>query len=804
MKKSLILCILLLICYLSVYANQIDEARAITIAYEFMSGNGGSMQRAPLSISNSLTLSHTVSNADGNLLYVFNRGDSNGYVIVAGDDAVSNQVLGYSDEGSFDFDNIPPAMRGWMNGYACEIAQYRAMAAADAIVPYRTTFDKDVAPLTQARWGQEAPYNQYCPSYAGKYSATGCVATAMAQIMYHHQWPVTGVGSKEVAGTSGIEVIDFAHTTYQWSRMTPVYSSLSTPDECDAVATLMYHVGRSVNMSYGDVRGPVSADASSAWATYWNYDKAVIHRDRRYYTIDEWERMIMAEIDNDRPILYHGQSPEGGHAFVLDGYNSDGYVHINWGWNGMCNGYFLLQALSPEKQGTGGFAGGYNNGQGAIFGIQPNKGNKHTIEITAQRLAMGDDNCPITSPLSTVVTGLANASWTTASFGIGYMIYDSCFHHIATVHSTNMTINGSSSVGARNIMLTMPDTLSNGIYNVYLAHTDAYGQWKHVALSMNEQPCQTLRVNNGRVYVSTTESGRLWAVDVECSDSIIYSNRFTSFDVTMHNQSLCEYQGPIHVSIYEKSGRFEQRKSEPIAVSIPVGKEVNINIPIRIEVNKGTYCLYITGNNKEKLSDAYLIDVYDEPEVYDLELSDFKLVSTAQDELEIEYTVANRGGDYTGRLRSWILFGNLQATSSYSDSETITLQAGESKTMHHRWTFEDGVVGEEYVCSVWYQDLRRGGMRQFGSENIYFTLSNPTDVQDAVMPVVQIYPNPTSQYVTVATSDSVSHIEIYDARGTVVMRTTHTLIDVSNLPSGVYYVMAHTNQQCVVNKLLIK
>ena len=95
-------------------------------------------------------------------------------------------------------------------------------------------------------------------------------------------------------------------------------------------------------------------------------------------------------------------------------------------------------------------------------------------------------------------------------------------------------------------------------------------------------------------------------------------------------------------------------------------------------------------------------------------------------------------------------------------------------------------------------------MQQFGSENIYFTLSNPTDVQDAVMPVVQIYPNPTSQYVTVVTSDSVSHIEIYDARGTVVMRTTHTLIDVSNLPSGVYYVMVHTNQQCVVNKLLIK
>ena len=130
MKKSLILCILLLICYLSVYANQIDEARAITIAYEFMSGNGGSMQRAPLSISNSLTLSHTVSNADGNLLYVFNRGDSNGYVIVAGDDAVSNQVLGYSDDGSFDFDNIPPAMRGWMNGYACEIAQYRATGSS--------------------------------------------------------------------------------------------------------------------------------------------------------------------------------------------------------------------------------------------------------------------------------------------------------------------------------------------------------------------------------------------------------------------------------------------------------------------------------------------------------------------------------------------------------------------------------------------------------------------------------------------------------------------------------------------------
>ena len=358
-------------------------------------------------------------------------------------------------------------MRNFLATYEQELQWARNQKQDRANDTYRTQFDKDVAPLIEARWGQEAPYNTLCPSYKNNQAPTGCVATAMTQVMYHHKWPKNGSGKIELYESSRTEVIDFANTTYEWDLMTPIYSSLSSEAECNAIATLMYHVGRSVNMMYGDASGAVTAEAARALATYWKYDKAIIHRDRQYYTIAEWERMIKEEIDNNRPIIYHGHSPEGGHAFVLDGYNSDGYVHINWGWNGMSNGYFMLHALTPEKQGTGGFAGGYNTGQGAIFGIQPNVGNKTTIEITAQGFTIPSSITYRTGEIiSTVVTGIANAGWNNTTFGMGYMIHDSIDNFVTAIHSCNLNITANSSLGTRNIMLTLPDTLSNGRYRI--------------------------------------------------------------------------------------------------------------------------------------------------------------------------------------------------------------------------------------------------------------------------------------------------------------------------------------------------
>ena len=805
MKKQYVTLLLLILCQASLYARQIDENEALNIAYTFAHNNKTNAYRAQGESPFSLHLAHTSHNKQGNnLLYVFNRSDK-GFIIVAGNDMAQKSILGYSDSGTFDSSNIPPNMQSFLTAYEEELQSAHQTTQSDTIESYHTIFDKNASPLVEARWGQEEPYNTLCPSYKNNRAPTGCVATAMAQIMYHHKWPNQGSGKIEIYDGARSEIIDFANTTYEWDAMTPIYSSLSTEAERSAVATLMYHVGRSVNMMYGDASGAVTAEAASALATYWKYDKSIIHRDRRYYSIAEWERMIMNEIDNNRPILYHGQSPEGGHAFVLDGYNSDGYVHINWGWNGMSDGYFMLHALSPEKQGTGGFTGGYNTGQGAVFGIQPNHGYKNTIEITAQSFNIPNTMSYRTGEIiSTVVTGIANAGWSNVACNMGFMLYDINNNHVASINSCNISIGASSTLGNRNIMLTLPDNLSNGTYNIYLAHTDADGNWKHVAMSMNTQPYQTIEVTDGKVIVTTSNEGSLGATNIVCNDEFIYSNRYTSFAVTIGNTTSYEYQGALYISIFERSGKFEQRRSDPVAISVPSGKKVVIDIPMRIEVSKGTYSIFITNEMKEKLSDSIQVSILDEPETPELKVSNFTLNSTAQDCLQVSYTVTNNGNDYTGVFRSWLQFTNLQYTSSYNNSEVLTVKRGESVEMSHTWSYDDGVVGEKYICTLWCEDLRKGGMKQLSKDNIAFVMTEPTDISATQYSGISIYPNPATHYIMISSIDEAPVTYIYNTQGNLVVSTTQKHIDVKGWPTGMYYVLTHTLNNIVTNKVLIK
>lgn len=813
MKKIFTSFLLLSAVALSMNATAINEQEAGDIARQFWAGKATTQMRAASNAT--ITTAFTVrSNSNDNLLYVFNQGENEGFVIIAGDNSVDNAVLGYCDSGSFDYNNIPDNMRWWLDQYAEQIELGRNNPQRAKAEAYVSKFDKNVGPLVEARWSQEAPYNNLCPNYSTTMkSATGCVATAMAQIMYHHKYPEHGVGTKDVYIGSSVEVIDFANTTYEWDVMTPVYSSLSTQAECDAVATLMYHVGRSVDMSYGEVSGAVSSYAATAWANHWNYDKGMVHRERAYYTIDEWETMIMEDIDNSRPILYHGQSPTGGHAFVLDGYNSEGYVHINWGWNGMSNGYFLLHALSPEEQGTGGFSGGYNNGQGAIFGIQPNRGNLKTIELTADGLDIDFGTYDLGTEIPAGISKLANSCWDVVNIDLGYMIYDANNQLVDCINCDEASLNpitssnASNFISAINLPFTLPATLAAGEYKLYLAHTDAYGEWKRVAMNVNTQPFYTFQVEGNQATFIADEEGEIFATSVVCNEENIYSKRYSNFTITMSNTMSHEYFGSIYVSIYNSTGKFEQRKSDAIALSIPAQKEITIDIPIKIEVSKGNYCIFITDGDKNKLSESYPITVLAEPTNAQLVVSDFTLKSEAKDLLQAEYTVTNNGGDYTGYLRAWVLFSSRQRSSSYCNTDEVTIKNGESMTINATWEFEDGVVGETYICSLWYEDNRKGGMSQIGTNEISFTLKEPTALESVTDAHVNIYPNPAQEYLTITHNAPITVVTIYNLQGAMVASQRYNsntaTLNVASLPAGTYIVKAATAQGTIVEKIVI-
>ena len=323
-------------------------------------------------------LAYTGMRGGGNLntLYVFNH-EGGGFLVVSADDAAA-PLLGYSDSGRFDADAVPPAMQYWFDCYGAEIEQAAAGAIEKTTAYTAAEARADIEPLIHTKWHQIAPYNDLCPIIDGEHCLTGCSATVMAQIMKYHNYPLHGTGSHSYTPKNIKKTLsaDFGATTYNWEAMLDEYDADSPDESKEAVATLMYHAGIAANTEYSG-----SGSYANSWLTmeafieYFNYDKGIMYLVRDFYPLSEWKDIVYDQLRNRRPVLYGGVSEDyEGHAFVCDGYqyrDGEDYFHINWGWGGMNDGYFLLTALDPDSQGTGGSTGGYNFSQSIVTGIQP-------------------------------------------------------------------------------------------------------------------------------------------------------------------------------------------------------------------------------------------------------------------------------------------------------------------------------------------------------------------------------------------------------------------------------------------------
>lgn len=308
--------------------------------------------------------------------YAYNIGQDCGYVLVATDDNVENTILGYSDKGTFDATRMPDNMRWWLTEYDRQVEeaskltkeQLRSMRTRRVAPAAEYT---EINPLLTTRWNQDAPYNDFCPIDAyGQRSMTGCVATAMAQVMNYHKWPKTGTGSNSYEWyDDNMLSCDFSKSTYDWDNMLNTYDENSPKKAKDAVAKLMYDVGIAVNMNYSSsASGAFSTSVATAARDFFRYPKGTTFKIRSYYYKQEWEDMIYQELANNRPVYYSG-SGTGGHAFVCDGYSTDGFFHFNWGWGGNADGYFRLTLLDPDFNGIGSSSGGYSSGQSVVVGM---------------------------------------------------------------------------------------------------------------------------------------------------------------------------------------------------------------------------------------------------------------------------------------------------------------------------------------------------------------------------------------------------------------------------------------------------
>ena len=298
---------------------------------------------------------------DRDEFYVFNDEANGGYVVVSGDERMPD-VLGYSYTGHFDAETIPCNMRAWLEDYANQVVYLRSHPEVPASrrAPKER---KEIRPLLKCHFGQNKYYNEKCPIVDGEHCPTGCVATAMAQVMYYYQWPkqTTKTIPAYTTDTRKIKMPAIPVTTIDWDNMLEKYhrSEDYSEEQIDAISTLMLLCGVSVKMDY-DSYGSAAGLEAACLRKYFDYDDFVELIVRAKWELDEWEQILYDELDDGRPVLYCGFPKEGiGHAFVMDGYK-DGYFHVNWGMVDASDYYFLLTDL-----------GGLNYGQTAIVGIQP-------------------------------------------------------------------------------------------------------------------------------------------------------------------------------------------------------------------------------------------------------------------------------------------------------------------------------------------------------------------------------------------------------------------------------------------------
>ena len=400
------------------WAGQINREQALRHAQQFLSQEGR-MQSLTLA-ETQMSKARSQGRQTPDYYYVFNAGENQGFVIVSGDDRTP-EILGYSTAGRFDLSAMPPAMEALLNHYATQIRliqQGKAEAAPARISHFA------VEPFMTVQWNQGDPYDGMTPlgyysnSEEGVHCATGCVATAMAQVMYHQHFVNTTQNTipgydnywywETETGPKYATLSDIpSGAPLLWDLMVDDYMGQETSQEAkDAVANLMLYCGTAVKMNYNiPASGGSSAslaDVPEALKKYFGYNRGTRYVKRNRFTDDEWDRMIYHEIASYRPVIYGGQTEnDEGHAFIIHGYDGHGMYAINWGWGGRENGFFLLDNLTPEWQGIGGATSGdgFKFNQEAVINLTIEDGTfSETVTATLEDARVGGISNPFVAP----------------------------------------------------------------------------------------------------------------------------------------------------------------------------------------------------------------------------------------------------------------------------------------------------------------------------------------------------------------------------------------------------------------------
>lgn len=494
-------------------------------------------------------------------IYVFS-GDE-GYLILPNDDAAP-ALLGYAESGEFSIDGNP-ALEGWLSFYDRQLSILHSIDP-DFIDIQDITMERPdreaIQPLLKTEWNQEAPYNDLCPKVDGRETVTGCVATAMAQVMKFYNYPEKGKGTHSYYWAPGKKELtfDYENTPFQWGKMIDRYDRESSEEERHAVAELMLACGISVDMHYEPGGSGAATSAMGAQLIdVFDYSKSTWMPNRVFYGYDEWEEMVYSELSGGRPVLYSGAGTDGGHQFVCDGYR-DGFFHFNWGWGGLSNGYFLLTALNPDHLGVGGGAGGFNSSQVATLGLRP------ATEDEGERIFLMYNTTKFTPDAKRVKSGenfrcsgeYFNYSLSTMPDGsrLG-MKFTSVEDKERVKFVEGPGVGGFRPDDGRiDLQVRFPE-LEDGDY-VITPSLKVDGKWSEVRMPVGAPSKVFATVSDGIAEIEGEDAAYVTGSDLDIP-AVIYRGKDFHMEFTIHNPTEVEYFGRITPYLLDSERRMIAR-----------------------------------------------------------------------------------------------------------------------------------------------------------------------------------------------------------------------------------------------------
>lgn len=795
-------------------ARQLTPAQALERARSERNIPQQSIQNINSTTASEPTPVFTMSSDDRNTLYVFNNGGTaGGFMVVSADDATPKAVLGYSDTGYFDPQSIPESMEWWLGGYSKQIAAVgedatEQSAAEPRMEPMASTkiARRAIAPIVHTLWNQTAPYNIKCPTINGHHCPTGCVATAMAQVMMVHQWPVTGTGSHSYTppAIDSMLTMDFSQTTFEWDLMKDSYSASATDESAQAVATLMYACGVAVNMNYhATASGSNFSTTASSLIKYFDYDQSLTCLTRDYYDLETWTNMIYSELEQGYPVLYGGQNNTVGHAFVCDGYSDDDYFHINWGWGGTSNGYFLLTALDPAEQGVGGSAEGYNMSQQIIIGMRRATDDSSIVPVFDLMSDFETATATVSRTGSSATVrfkdtrGIFNNSVGTVKVNLGAKLVDDrgMVSYVEVARQQTFVTNQ----GLISYNIPASDFPQDGTYVVSPAVKLDNGEWYDMHVKMNNVGTLNLTATPTTLTFTPGEESSIKVEDLRM-DSPLYSGATVMVKASLVNQGDEEYYQDITPVLVKDDAEVSQNAT--VAVDVLAGESEDVAWVGKFTgtLSTGEYELYLVDGAGKTIGGPTMVTLESLPQGGAAATATTILASQAGRGVTTDTPVETDLSQFSASVKvsgtSGYFAHPVDGDIYYTPTQRIAIIPGEfvglapqqEKEINFSADLSDLEPDHTYMFVPNATSYGQLGMPT------YFRAQTMADITEVTTPVeIGMWPNPATDVVRIDAAAGVNNVDIYAIGGYQVISHTAdgsmaVTIDVSHLPAGLYAV----------------